>query len=103
MLTLFLLLNPPAAYTAPPKAYDDPPAVSAPADRDPTKVVVVSLGVVSWRAEYKGHVKLWPRTTPASVVEVEAGEFGRQVESGLVRAVVPRLFSPPLVPVLGGS
>jgi len=68
---------------------------------DSTKVVVVTVDATQWTATYKGQRKTWPRSTTAEVVEREAGAFGREVDT--VRPLLPRLFSPPLIPVRGGS
>ncbi len=91
MMTLLVCLLHPVPYVEPPKPFV----------HDSTKVVVVTVDEVQWTATYKGCTRTWPRSISADVVEREAGAFGREVDTP--RPVLPRLFSPPLLPVLGGG
>jgi hypothetical protein len=91
MMTLLFTLLQPVPYVEPPKPFA----------HDSTKVVVVTVDATQWMATYKGCTRTWPRSVSAAVVEREAGAFGREVDTP--RPFVPRLFSPPLLPVLGGG
>lgn len=91
MMTLLMCLLQPVPYVEPPKPFT----------HDSTKVVVVTVTETQWTAVYKGQRKTWPRSVSADVVEREAGAFGREVDTP--RPVLPRLFSPPLLPVLSGG
>ena len=82
---------------------DTPPAIVRP-ERDSTKTVVVSVTETEWTAEYKGRRTSWPRTMTAKEVELLAGMWGGTIDTPTVvytpQPLLPRLFTPPLIPPL---
>lgn len=111
MLLLLLLTEPPLAYATPPAAYTEPPApYTAPAPRDYSACLAavkagrsVSLTVgTTDQADYA--TPSLPGLT-AGVYDCwrDADGTPKMRRREATQPILPRLFSPPLIPVMGGS